>query len=91
MNVDGREFRDLFSCSFLSIYGTPEQKFLGGMMGSAFGAWRVRKDPLKDVYVISRHEEGGPRVYVDPDREWMFERLPDGTLRNRMADEKNET
>src|SRR3990167_10004134 len=80
ISLDGHFFRRAFPCGFPSIYETHEQAFLSSRIGSAWGGWRVWYDGYKDSFIVSRHEEGDKRVYVDPDRQHLFKRMPDGTL-----------
>lgn len=61
------------------MYETSEDRFLSQMVGSGWGCWRVRYNWHNDTFTISRHEEGKKRVYVDPDRRYMFKRMKDGS------------
>lgn len=80
MDIEGHLFREAFMCGWPTIYNTPEQAFLSSMIGSAWGAWTVMRRPDKDIYTICRHQESDKQFYVDPDREWMFNKMPDGSL-----------
>lgn len=81
--IDRRLFEDAFPCGHFSIYNNPMQAFLSSMIGSAWGGWRVNRSPESGDYTVSRHEESDKRYYVDPDREHLFKRMPDGTLERR--------
>jgi hypothetical protein len=76
-------FEDAFPCGFFSIYKNHEQAFLSTMPGSGCGAYRVHRDPLNGNFIVSKHPESDKRYYVDPDREYLFNRLPDGTLERK--------
>ena len=66
--VDRHIFEESFVWGFPTIYNNPIESFLSGMIGSAWGSFRVSRD-LKRNYIISRHEESyDKRVYVCPDR-----------------------
>lgn len=65
-------FSEAFPCGFPSIYNTHEEAFLSSRIGSAWGTWKVRQDPITHDYIISRHVAGDKRVYVDPDRAHLF-------------------
>jgi hypothetical protein len=78
--IDRRIFQDAFICGFPSIYETSEQAFLSSMIDSGRGTWRVHRDFEKGDYVVSRHKPSDKRYYIDPDREHLFKKLPDGSL-----------
>lgn len=80
LKLDRHMFNDAFPCGFPSIYRTHEQAFLSTMIGSGWGAWRIRQDFETGDYIITRHQEENKRYYVDPDREHLFRKLSDGTL-----------
>ena len=86
----GRLFREAYPCGWPSIYETHEQSFLSKQMGSAWGAFRVQARPDEDVFEVSRHHpDERRRVYVDPDREHLYRRAPDGSYapkENRFTD-----
>ncbi len=73
-------FEKAYPCGFPSIYKTHEQAFLSSKIGSSFGAWHVEYFHEQGQVRILRCKEGGKRVYVDPDREHLFKRMPDGSL-----------
>ena len=81
--IERHIFQEAYRCGWPGMYETPEQAFLSGRVGSAWGTWRVRVLPESGDRIVSRHEAGEKRVYCDPDREWMFKRMPDGTLETR--------
>ena len=76
-------FQRAYPCGFPSIYQTHEQAFLSSRVGSSWGVCRVKLNFESFAYIISRHEESDKRYYVDPDREHLFRRMPDGTLERR--------
>ena len=78
--VDSRHFKQAYPCGWPTIYKTPEQAFLSSKVGAAWGVWRVRRSFAPRDFVISKHEESDKRHYVDPDREDLFKKMPDGTL-----------
>lgn len=79
-HIEGRAFRDAYRCGWPTIYNTPEEAFLSSMPGSAYGTFTVKRaEPVRDEYIIERHEEGDKRVYVDPDRRHLFKEV-DGFL-----------
>jgi hypothetical protein len=73
-------FNDAFPCGWPSIYETPDQVFLSSMVGSAFGGWKVDRNYRTGDVRVSRHKESDRRYYVDPDRQHLFTKMPDGTL-----------
>ena len=75
-------FEEAFPCGFPSIYRNHKHAFLSSMIGSGWGCWRVRQDFESGHYVISRHKESSKRYYVDPDREHLFKKMSDGTLKS---------
>jgi len=77
--IDRRIFEEAFPCGFPSIYKTPEQAFLSTMIGSAWGIWKVETNFETGNVIISKHKGSNKRYYVDPDREHLFKKLPDGT------------
>lgn len=81
--IDRHIFEEAYRCGWPSIYETPEQAFLSSRIGSAWGAWRVKVLLENGNRVVSRCEEQDKRVYCDPDRDWMFKRMPDGSLEKR--------
>ena len=83
--IERRYFDDAFGsmCGFPGIYETPEQAFLSGMIGSGWGAFRVRRDAETGDVVVSRHQESDRRYYADPDRMYLYKKMPDGTLELR--------
>ena len=81
--IERRIFQDAYPCGFPSIYENPEQAFLSSMMGSGCGVWRVNYNLESGNYIISKHPESDKRYYVDPDRAYLFKRMPDGTLERK--------
>lgn len=73
-------FERAYPSGFPSIYRNAREAFLSSRVGAAWGCWTCELHPHKDCYRIGRHEEGKQRVYVDPDREHLFDRLPSGEL-----------
>ncbi len=65
---------------FPGIYRTSRQMFLSNCIGSGWGRVTCERDPLTGNYNIGKHECGEKRVYIDPDREHLFERMADGSL-----------
>ena len=78
--IDGRLFDEAFLCGWPTIYKTPEQAFLSSMIGSGCGMWRISRDLETRNVIISRHKVSNKRYYIDPDREYLFTKQPDGTL-----------
>lgn len=79
--VSERTFKEAFPVSpDWGIYRTSTQAFLSGMMGSGWGCWTVEMVPLELGVIIGRHKETNKRVYVDPDMEHLFTKMPDGEL-----------
>lgn len=76
--IDRYDFIDAYPCGWPSIYHTPIEAFLSSMQGSAFGCWRVEENKNGD-FIISKHVESSKRHYIDPDREYLFDRQKDGT------------
>lgn len=76
-------FVEAYLCGWPSIYNSHEESFLSCQIGSAWGVWRVRFDFEHEFYIVSKHEESKKRYYVDPDRAYLFTRLPDNTLQRK--------
>jgi len=55
------------------------------MIGGMYGTYRVDQDMVTRDYIISRHEPDDRIHYVDPDREYLFDRNSDGTLTRNEA------
>ena len=71
------------------IYQTTRQAFLSSMIGSAWGKWTVWFDQVNMEYVrVCKHETTNKRVYVDPDREHLFDNI-NGELIFKNHDKKN--
>lgn len=68
-------FEDAYPCGFPSIYNNHMEAFLSSKIGSAWGCWKVERNPISGYYIVSRHEEGTKRVYVDPDRALLFKEV----------------
>ncbi len=85
LRIHRSDFNDAFGpmCRDFSIYHTPEQAFLSGMVGAGCGTFRVKQDLITGDVTVSRHPESNKRYYVDPDREHLFQRLADGTLERK--------
>lgn len=83
INFSKRLFAIAFPCGWPSMYTNHEQAFLSSMIGSGCGVWRVKYNHVEDYITVSRHEESNKRYYIDPDREHLFKRMPDGTLERR--------
>jgi len=83
LTMDGRLFDEAFLCGWPTIYETPEQVFLSGMIGSGCGMWRVSRNLETGNVTISRHKASDKRYYIDPDREYLFTKQPDGTLKRK--------
>lgn len=82
--IDGIVFDDAFPCGFPSIYQTSVQHFLSNFVGSAWGRATVERQLERQNYIISRNgEDLTKRVYVDPDREHLFQRMPNGSLERK--------
>jgi len=73
-------FQDAYPSGWPSIYNNSMEAFLSSMIGSAWGVWTVRQDFETGNYVIGRHREGNRRVYIDPDRAYLFKKDADGYL-----------
>ena len=86
IEIDGRMFADAFPCGWPSMYRTSEETFLATMISSAWGLWRLSRNYENGNIIIDKHEPDGKRYYTCPDREHLFERQADGTLKR-----KNET
>lgn len=69
--------REGFPCGWR--YHTHNEALLSCLPGAAWGAYRVTHKMEDGLVVISRHKEGKRRVSVDPDREHLYRRIPDGT------------
>ena len=67
-------FQDEFPCGWPTIYRTYSQAFLSSQIGSAWRAWKCHQDPISGNYIVSHHEPGNTRVYIDPDREHLWKR-----------------
>lgn len=90
LHVDAQEFMDAFPGGFFEgvrgLQGAID-RFLSSCIGSAYGSVRCEADILRPIVRISRHEEDGSAdhsgfvYHVDPDRQWMFERVPGGWRR----------
>ena len=80
IRFSGWVFNEAFPCGFPSIYNTPMEHFLSSMIGSAWGSFTIDRDFASGDYTIRRHEESDKRVYVDPDRAYMFNKMPSGEL-----------
>lgn len=74
--VERAVFEEAYPCKYPNGH---MEVFLASMPGSAWGVWRVRVDH-DGAYIVTKHEEGGKRVFVESDRAHLFQRLPDGTL-----------
>jgi hypothetical protein len=80
--VSSRMFYNAFPTSpDWGIYRTSRQAFLSGMMGSAWGCWTLEDMSEVGCVIIGRHKESDKRVYVDPDTEHLFTKMPDGELK----------
>jgi len=56
------------------------EDLLNSLMGSGYGAFLINTDPMTGDWIVSRHEPGERRVYIEADRRDLFERTPDGFL-----------
>jgi hypothetical protein len=75
-------FEDAFNdVGWPSIYNTSIESFLSKQIGSAWGCIRCECDLMTGDYIISKHEESEKRYYTDPDREYLYDRQHDGTLK----------
>jgi hypothetical protein len=80
VRVERHIFEGAFPCHpLLGAYNNPVDAFLSGMIGSAWGKWRVNIDFETGDYIISKHNESHKRYYVDPDRRHLFKQEADGT------------
>ena len=90
IDFDARIFEDAFSIGpwggFPGIYRTSIQMFLSNTTGSAWGRQTAEyiSGPMPVVRIEKHWHYHEPyemkRVYVDPDREDLFKRMPDGSL-----------
>lgn len=81
INLEARIIDDKFPVG-MSEWRTPRERLLSNLMGSAYGGFTVderRSAGYGYIYVICRHACGEKRVYVDPDREHLFDKKPDGS------------
>jgi len=88
VQIDRDVFESAYRCGWPSIYETPRQAFLSSQVGSGWGAVTCRAPDHvlnQHYYTIGKHEEGPRRVYVDPDRESWFTKLPTGEYVPRAA------
>lgn len=89
--VDSRDMFDAYPARSPFEHGGGIQgaidRFLSNVIGSAYGSIRCVIDPLNGRITISRHEPDAEAVHcgfvhhVDPDRQWMFDRVPGGWTR----------
>jgi len=79
----GDVFRSAYPCGWPSIYDTHVQSFLSKQMGSGWGEWTCEHLADKDAYKVGKHKGGNKRVYIDPDREHLYMKQPDGTYKPR--------
>lgn len=80
--IDRCVFEEAFSdIGFPSIYRNPIESFLSKQIGSGWGRIRCVRNLMTGDYIISKHQESNKRYYIDPDRAWMFDKQPDGTLK----------
>lgn len=74
IDFGGHRFREDFRCGYPSIYNTSVQSFLSKQIGAAWGSVTCVHDEYNDVYRVCKHEVNEQRrVYVDPDRECLYE------------------
>ena len=83
LDVGRRLFIRAYPCGFSSIYNTHAQAFLSSKAGAAWGVWQVISNFETGDFTIHKCKESDKRYYVDPDREHLFDRMPDGTLEYR--------
>lgn len=80
------DFTETFCSGWPSMYETPEQSFLSKMVGSAWGSWTVRRNAETGDFIVRKglryeYDENyrlDRRVYVEPDRDHLFEKTQDG-------------
>ena len=77
VDIDAWEFQDAYPSGWPSIYPSAREAFLSSQVGSGWGSVTCERHP-KGHYTIGIHEPGDKRVYVDPDREDWFTKLPNG-------------
>lgn len=53
----------------------PMDRLMSNLIGSAWGAWRVDRDPFNGHLTIERHKPGNKRTYADPDRRDLYEQV----------------
>lgn len=90
LKVHAQELLDAYPGGFFdrgsSLQGAID-RFLSSCIGSAYGTVRCEADLLSPYVRISRHDEDGNAdhcafvYHVDPDRQWMFDRVPGGWQR----------
>jgi hypothetical protein len=87
MALELRMFQEAYPPNYLygGIYKTSRQAFLSSMPGAAWGTWTVEEKPERQEAVLCRHAEQDRRMYCDPDREYLFTKHADGTLRRKKT------
>ena len=79
IEVSRQVLQEAYPCGWPSMYRNAREAFLSTRIGSAWGCWTCEEAGPYGSYRIGRHKGNeNKRVYVDPDREWMFDRLADG-------------
>lgn len=87
MKFNRHEFNYAFGPLASARGGTPEDALLSKCIGSAYGTVRTFRNPLDGSVTITKHESDpganhcGFVYHVDADRQWMFERVPNGWKR----------
>lgn len=83
--ISAELFERAYPCGWPSIYNTHREAFLSSRIGSAWGAWTCEQLFRSGDYRVGRHKEGPKLVYCDPDRDYLYDRLPSGELVPRKS------